>query len=73
MSGGRGNAGDCGDGLPGQQNTARDVHLVETLGVRIDGGGQQLSRGDGKIEKGKEELGADDEDPGPGGGQPEVI
>ena len=39
----------------------------------IDGGGQQLYIGDDKLEKGEEELGAADKDPGTGGVQPEGI
>ena len=39
----------------------------------LDGGGQQLDGVVGKLEKVAEVLGAADEDPGPGGVQPEGI
>ena len=73
MAGGGGDAEDFGKVLPGLWETARYCHLVQVPGTGYYGGRRQLAGGDKQLNKGSEELDADDEDPGPGVGIPEHI
>ena len=73
MAGRGGYVGDYAEGLPGLWGTARDGHLALVPGTGHYGGEQQLTGGGGQLRKVSEELGAADEDPGPGGGIPKGI
>ena len=66
-SGGGRAAGYFGEVLPGLQGTAGKSHPIQVPGTDYDGGGQRMEGGGGKLNKGPEELDADDEDTGPGG------
>ena len=72
-AGGGGATGEFGEGLPGLWGTALHSHLVQVTGTGYDGGGRRLASGGRQTKKVLEELDADDEDPGLGGGRPEDI
>ena len=55
---GGGAAGEFGEGFSGLWLTSGDSHLVQLLGTDYDGGGRLLANGDGKLNKGSEELDA---------------
>ena len=64
---------EFGEVLPSLQGTAGISDLVQVYGTGSDGGGRKLAGCGSQPEEGGEDLDADDEDPGPGGGRPEDI
>ena len=71
--GGRGDAGEWGEGLSGLRKTTRVGYLFQISGAGLDGGGQQLAGGGRQPEEGAEEFGTADKDPETGGCQTKVL
>ena len=69
----RGDEGEKGEGLSGQQQASRDGQLFQIRGADLDGDGRRLAGGDREPLKGADELGTADKDTGTGGRQPMGI